>query len=153
MKKAFVIFVFLVLIPGCFIGCSSKNNGEVKYSALSGQWGTENGDMLLSLGEASDKNTYHGAVSYYENGELTEDSFTYTLSYDKKTNLNTLSIVIDDYSETYEIKLNGEVLSLILYNDETAAKEETVFIKGKQLAVPESMQNVSELKAATTAAS
>lgn len=141
MKKTFVLLVSLVLILGCFNGCNRINNGEVKYSSLLGLWGTEDGDMLLSFGGASDKNIYYGAFSYYENGKLSEDSFTYTLSYDKKAKLNTLCTTVDDYSETYEIELNGDVLSLAFYNEETATKEETIFIKGKQLVEPENTSN------------
>ncbi len=149
MKKIFALIVPFVPIVGCFNGCNKINNGEVKYSALLGSWGTEDGDMLLTFGRASDKNTYSGVLSYYENGKLTEDNFTYTLNYDKTTKLNTLCTTVDDYSETYEIELKEDVLSLIIYSEETATKEETVFIKGKQLVEPENTSNSSELKATT----
>lgn len=150
-KKIFVLIVSFVLIIGCFNGCNKINNGEVKYSALLGSWGTEDGDMLLTFGRASDKNTYSGVLSYYENGKLTEDSFTYTLNYNKTTKLNTLCTTVDDYSETYEIELKRDVLSLTIYSEETATKEETVFIKGKQLVEPENTSSFSELKATTVA--
>ena len=149
LQRIFVLIMSFIVILGCFNGCNKINNSEIKYPALLGSWGTEDGDMLLTFGKASDKNTYSGVLSYYENGKLTEDSFTYTLNYNKTTKLNTLCTTVDDYSETYEIELKEDVLSLIIYSEETATKEETVFIKGKQLVKPENTSNSSELKATT----
>ena len=149
MKKTFAISIFLILILSCFTACSNIS-GELNYSALTGLWGSKEGDMLLSLGTASNDDIYHGAFNYYENGELIEDKFTYILSYDEKSGLNILCITVDDYSETYEVKLKKDVLTLTIYSEETGTKEETVFVRGNKLIEPESTAKDSELRPTTT---
>ncbi len=148
MKRITVILLISALVIFLFASCGKTESGKIKYSEITGFWGSENGDCQIDFGGFSDSGLHSGTLRFYENGELNEAGFGYKLNFDENTKENSLVITADGTRETYEIKLTGDELALTFYDEETGRDEVTTYYKGRELVEPET--TLTEVPAATT---
>ncbi|MCQ2477114.1 MAG: hypothetical protein MJ125_04685 [Clostridia bacterium] len=137
MKRITVILLISALVIFLFASCGKTESGKIKYSEITGDWCSEEGDYQINFGGFSDSGLHSGTIRYYEEGELKEDGFGYKLDFDENTKENSLVITIDGTRETYEIKLTGDELALTFYDEETGRDEVTTYYKGRELVEPE----------------